>query len=377
MSVFLKRQGAHTVAASMDQVMDPLKQTLVFATTRCGVAVNVMSVYAGKGVPASTSVGGVFSTTTTSAGGADGGGGSNGQGELGPNTSASEKKQQQQHRHHRGNESEAVGGAPAAAASAAAAAAAAAALGHYPAIQGQGQTSSGERDVVQRHSASNVKADSRRSKGEGGGGGGGGEPGGVRTSRGASVGAWGQTIVSRSDNRAGAASVGGIMLDNSMFVSSSVTQALSSAPAPPPAAHTQTQPMPSHIGLEYMNVMPRHQHQPQNMFDLGGSGGSVDSAGHHAFVLGGTEHGSHQIPATNFVMRGAMGRSGGNSGRDGGESTANRAIGKHCDSTGSSPLEGGLSSDSSPSRGGSGHHVSGDSGDGGDAAMLSGMFVNM
>lgn len=93
-STFLRRKGCHSVAAGMDAIMQPLRQTLAYANACCGVALNVVGVYAGKGITV-TPVSGLFppgtgpapvdvpspsidtgpvDIPTTSIGGSDGGG---------------------------------------------------------------------------------------------------------------------------------------------------------------------------------------------------------------------------------------------------------------------------------------------------------------
>ena len=64
MSAFLRRKGVHAIAAGMDEVMDPLRGTLAFADSCCGVAQKVLGVYAGKGWSASDR--GLFSTAAKS-----------------------------------------------------------------------------------------------------------------------------------------------------------------------------------------------------------------------------------------------------------------------------------------------------------------------
>ncbi|CAM9268884.1 unnamed protein product [Ectocarpus sp. 6 AP-2014] len=58
-SSFLRRKGCHSVAASMDAIMQPLRLTLAYANACCGVALNVVGVYAGKGITV-TPVSGLF-----------------------------------------------------------------------------------------------------------------------------------------------------------------------------------------------------------------------------------------------------------------------------------------------------------------------------
>ncbi|CAN0350008.1 unnamed protein product, partial [Ectocarpus fasciculatus] len=62
-SSFLRRKGCHTVAASMDAIMQPLRLTLAYANACCGVALNVVGVYAGKGITV-TPVTGLFPAGT-------------------------------------------------------------------------------------------------------------------------------------------------------------------------------------------------------------------------------------------------------------------------------------------------------------------------
>ncbi|CAM9683379.1 unnamed protein product, partial [Sphacelaria rigidula] len=57
-SAFLHRRGVHAAATGMERIMEPLRQTLVYSSTCCSVALDVFDVYAGKGT--STTGSGIF-----------------------------------------------------------------------------------------------------------------------------------------------------------------------------------------------------------------------------------------------------------------------------------------------------------------------------
>ena len=352
--------------------MDPLKQHLAYTSTRCGVAVNVMSAYAGKGVVTAPPPvdGRMFSSSNADSNGGDG---SRRGGEGG-------RAQSPATEHHRDANSRAspVSPPPASAAAVAAAAAAAeaaaksqavsaaAASRHYQQTRQVQESSGASIAAGRRHAVSSADFEGREGCERGVSGGGGGGVGMRIAARSAAVGAWERTSgsPSRAGSDVGATSADGVGLDGFLFIPSSAPVA-SSVPAP---AQTLSS---SPVGLVYVGELTRNN---ENLFDLGG--------GPHAFDPGRNEmRRTHSVPASDFDFGGDMGRgNGGSRGpRVSTKSASHRggADGEdHSDSGGSSPLNCGLSSDT-PLAPGDGHRERGDSCDGGESAMISGMFASV
>lgn len=369
MSAFLRRKEINAVASTMDRLMDPLRDSLAYASSCCGVAYTVFNVYAGKGSVAPRH--GLFSTSRL------------------PKPVA-----EQQYFHDRSTSNDSASDVRTGSTAAAVAAVGSAAKSGGPTADQtthqmrcgqQQQRNSGERPGKRAATGSNSSGGGRNDGvsvcGHTGHGGGGGGRGGT-----------------------GSPNVHDDMpLDSSVFGSSKF--AGSSMPIPTESSPGASgggggNPLPP-MSLDDTGALPRHHGLFGDGGGGGGGGGGVGSGsggringGHshrHPYSdmeVGGRgrqnlfNHGIFNIghpPRMGGGGGGGGGHGGGAHGSSGGGGGSGRSGGMHpMDSAGSSPFDAGLSPEASPSRAGPGDApVDGSLSDSADSALISGILDGM